>query len=166
MRYSISHLLIATLILAVVIGIGYPTLKFLLYDNVNFTYDRDQTIEYVETTTSGQTRRKLLDAIAQLSVWDDDKILIAEASLSNKGIHVELISTTFRQPETLDLRLTTGDTTTVNTYEIESTGTYYFYGTISLDDKIPNGAKINAIHFRVGKSKSNEYVFAKTPNGG
>lgn len=57
MRFSILHLLLGTLTLAVVLGIGYPTLKFALYDYVNFTYDRDQTIEYVEATTSGQLRQ-------------------------------------------------------------------------------------------------------------
>ena len=44
MRFSISHLLIGTLILAAALGVGFPTLKFTFYDNVNFRYDRDQTI--------------------------------------------------------------------------------------------------------------------------
>ena len=166
MRYSISHLLIGTLVLAVAIGIGYPLLKFSLYDNVNFTYDRDQTVEYIETTTSGLVREKLRDAIRQLSVLDDDKMIVADASVSGTELHVELISTTFDQLEFLDIKLGSDETISLDSYELKSTGTYYFYGIIPLTDKIPDGAKIVSIHFRDGESKSNEYVITNPRNGG
>ena len=166
MRFSISKLLIGIAIFAVALGIGYPTLKFVLYDNVNFTYDRNQTVEYIQSATSGQTQRKLLDAIRQLSVSGDDQIFIAESSLTNDHLHVELISTTFHQPEWLDIELGSGDTISTDSSDIKSTGTYYFFGDIPIDDTIPDDAKVESIHFRHGKSKSNVYTLANTGNGG
>ena len=108
----------------------------------------------------------MLGAINQLSVWDDGKILIVDAFLENDVIHVELISTTFHQPDLLDIKLNTGDTVSVDSYEIESTGTYYFYGEISVNDKIPDGAKITSIRFIDAQSKSNDYRLSVARNSG
>ena len=166
MRFSISHLLIGTLILAVALGIGFPALKFTLYDTANFTYDRDQSIEYVRAATTGLTRRNLIDAINQLSVWDDERIIIVGASLSSNDIHVELISTSLHPPESLDVGLISGETISVHSCQLESTGTYYLHGNIPAPDKIPDISKIVSIRFKNGESKSNHYIFSNADNGG
>lgn len=166
MRFSLINLLICTSILAAVLGVGYPALKFAFYDKVNFAYDRDQTIEYVESATSGKRRRRLIEATSRLSARDDGKILIVEASLANGVIHVELISTTFHQPESLDIELDSGDTVSVDTHEIQSTGTYYFYGNIPVTDKIPDTTRIMSIRFSNRESRSNYYSFSEQRSSG
>ena len=166
MQFSISHLLIVTVILAAALGIGYPAVKFILYDNVNSSYDRDQSLDYVQNATTGQTRRNLLNAINQLPSWDNERIVIVEASLSGNDIHVELISTTLHQPKSLEIELDSRETFSVHSYELNSTGTYYFHGTIQIPDKIPDFAKIASIRFRDGESKSNDYPLSNSQNGG